>query len=201
MQPKIGTLLQFLRRSATEFSGIGCGNFAPESSYIDLCQSGWLCRGRLWGQTIRAYRGDDKMALGFADPFDALFRFQRALDQRLDSDWLEDATSGVGAFPPINVFRQGNNFAAVIEMPGVSKDDLGLEVRGNAIRISGRKTIDYGGNASVHRRERVAGSFDRTITLPVQLDPDRVIAEYRDGVLALSLPRAESDKPKAIKIS
>jgi HSP20 family protein len=141
------------------------------------------------------------MALGFADPFDALFRFQRALDQRLDSDWLEDATSGVGAFPPINVFREGNNFAAVIEMPGVSKDDLGLEVRGNAIRISGKKTIDYGGNASVHRRERVAGSFDRTITLPVQLDPDRVIAEYRDGVLTLSLPRAESDKPKAIKVS
>jgi len=141
------------------------------------------------------------MALGFADPVDALFRFQRALDQRLDSDWLEDTTSGVGAFPPINVFRQGNDFLAIIEMPGVNKDDLTLEVRGNAIRISGKKAIDYGGNASVHRRERVAGSFDRTITLPVQLDPDRVIAEYRDGVLTLSLPRAESDKPKAIKVS
>jgi len=141
------------------------------------------------------------MALGFADPFDALFRFQRALDQRLDSDWLEDATSGVGAFPPINVFREGNNFAAVIEMPGVSKDDLGLEVRGNAIRISGKKTIDYGGDASVHRRERLAGGFDRTITLPVQLDADRITAESRDGILALSLPHAESDKPKAIKIS
>jgi HSP20 family protein len=141
------------------------------------------------------------MALGFADPVDALFRFQRALDQRLDSDWLEDTTSGVGAFPPINVFRQGNDFLAIIEMPGVNKDDLTLEVRGNAIRISGKKAIDYGGNASVHRRERVAGSFDRTITLPVQLDPDRVTAEYRDGVLALSLARAESDKPKAIKIN
>ena len=141
------------------------------------------------------------MALGFADPFDAVFRFQRALDQRLDSDWLEDATSGVGAFPPINVFRQDNDFTAVIEMPGVSMDNLGLEVRGNAIRISGKKMIDYGGNASVHRRERSSGTFDRTITLPVQLDPDRVTAVYRDGVLALSLPRAESDKPRAIRIS
>src|SRR5215467_4625371 len=110
------------------------------------------------------------------------------------------ATSGIGAFPQINVFRQGNDFAVVIEMPGVSKDDLGLEVRGNAIRFSGKKLIDYGGNASVHRRERVAGSFDRTITLPVQLDADRVTAEYRNGVLILSLPRAESDKPRAIKI-
>jgi HSP20 family protein len=86
-------------------------------------------------------------------------------------------------------------------MPGIHKDALGLEVRGNVIRISGKKTIDYGSNASVHRRERVAGSFDRTISLPVRLDPDRVTAEYRDGMLALSLPRAESDKPKAIKIS
>jgi HSP20 family protein len=111
------------------------------------------------------------MVLGFVDPFDALFRFQRALDQQLDSDWLENATSGVGSFPPINVFRHGNDFVAIIEMPGVSKNDLALEVRRNAIRISGNKAIDYGGNASVHRRERVAGRFDRTITLPVQLDP------------------------------
>ena len=141
------------------------------------------------------------MALTFAGPFDALFRFQRALDQQLDSDWLDDATSGFGAFPPINVFQQGSDFVAVVEMPGVGKDDLNIEVRGNTIRISGKKTVDYGGKASMHRRERTAGSFDRTISLPVQLDPDRVAAEYRDGVLVLSLPRAASDKPKAIKIN
>jgi HSP20 family protein len=141
------------------------------------------------------------MALGLADPFDALLRFQRALEQRLDSDWLENATSGVGAFPPINVFQQGGDFIAIIEMPGLHRNTLDLEVRGNAIRISGKKTIDYGSNASVHRRERVAGSFDRTISLPVKLDPDRVTAEYQDGMLTLSLPRAESDKPKAIKIN
>ena len=141
------------------------------------------------------------MALAFADPFDALLRFQRALEQQLDSDWLENATAGGGAFPPINVFQQGSDFVAIIEMPGVSKDDLRLEVRGNTIRVRGKKTINYGGNASMHRRERVAGSFDRTISLPVQLDPDCVTAEFRDGILALSLPRAESDKPKTIKIS
>jgi HSP20 family protein len=149
----------------------------------------------------RAKAGDEKMALAFADPFDALFRYQRALDQQLESGWLEDVTTGTGAFPPINVFQQGSDFVAIIEMPGVSKDDLSLEVRGDTIRISGKKRVDYGGNASMHRRERVAGSFDRTISLPVQLDPNRITAEYRDGILALSLPRAESDKPKAIKIS
>jgi HSP20 family protein len=133
------------------------------------------------------------------DPFDALFWFQRALEQQRDIDWLENAASGTGAFPPINVFRQGGDFVAIIEMPGVSKDDLGLEVRGNTIRISGKKTVDHGSKAS--RRERITGSFDRTISLPVQLDPDRIMAEYRDGMLARSLPRAESDKPKAIKVN
>ena len=137
----------------------------------------------------------------FADPFDALFRFQRALEQRLDSDWLEDAISGIGAFPPINVFEQGSDFVVIVELPGVGKDDLGLEVRGNTIRICGKKTVDYGGKASMHRRERIAGNFNRTINLPVRLDPDRITADYRDGILALSLARAESDKPKAIKIN
>ena len=54
--------------------------------------------------------------------------------------------------------------------------------------------------ASPHRRERIAGSFDRTITLPIRIDPDRIKAEYRDGILALLIPRAESDKPRSIKI-
>ena len=52
----------------------------------------------------------------------------------------------------------------------------------------------------MHRRERLAGRFDRALTLPVEIDPEGVKAEYRDGVLALFLPRAESEKPRAIKI-
>ena len=54
--------------------------------------------------------------------------------------------------------------------------------------------------AAVHRRERLAGRFDRAVTLPVEIDPEGVKAEYRDGVLALFLPRAERDKPRTIKI-
>jgi HSP20 family protein len=53
---------------------------------------------------------------------------------------------------------------------------------------------------SVHRRERLTGRFDRAITIPVQIDADKVKAEYREGVLALFLPRAEKDKPRSVKI-
>ncbi len=134
------------------------------------------------------------------DPFDALFRLQRALDTRLDSDWLSSATTGAGAFPPINLFQQGHDYVAVIELPGIKPDLLNVEAKESSLRISGTKSVDYSDKASLHRRERIAGSFDRTITLPVRIDPDRIQAEYRDGILALFIPRAESDKPRSIKI-
>jgi HSP20 family protein len=141
------------------------------------------------------------MITAFADPFDTLFRLQRELEARRASDWLEDTTSGIGAFPPINVFQHGHDFVAIVELPGVNQTDLELLAKESTIRISGKKSIDYGDKVSVHRRERVTGTFDRTITVPVQINPDGIKAEFRDGVLALFIPRTESDKPRAIKIN
>ena len=140
------------------------------------------------------------MMTTFSDPFEALFAIQRALDARKESDWMGSRTTGMGSFPPINIFQQGDDFVAIVELPGVDKNDLGIEVKENTIRISGKKTINYDEAASVHRRERVWGVFDRTLSVPIQIDPDSVNAEYRDGVLALFIPRAESDKPRTIKV-
>jgi HSP20 family protein len=140
------------------------------------------------------------MMTRFADPFDALFNLQRALDAHLASEWLRDATTSRGPFPPINVFQQGDNILAIIELPGIDKDKLQIEAKENTIRISGTKVTEYEDGASVHRRERNFGQFDRTISVPVKLDPDGIKAEYRDGVLALFLPRADSDKPRSITI-
>jgi len=134
-------------------------------------------------------------------PLDALFDLQRALESRLDSDWLRNATAGTGAFPPINVFQQGDNLVAILEVPGVVKSDLEIQVKDNAIRVSGKKAIAYPEGVSLHRRERMTGSFDRTLTVPMQIDPDGIKAEYRDGVLALFIPRAEADKPRTVAIN
>lgn len=140
------------------------------------------------------------MLMTFTDPFDHLLRLQRDLESRLSSGWLEHGTAGMGAYPPINVFQQGHDFVAVVELPGVAKSDLELQAKESTIRISGKKAIDYGDKVSAHRRERIAGTFDRTITLPVRINPDGIKAEVRDGLLALFIPRAESDKPRAIAI-
>jgi len=141
------------------------------------------------------------MIMGFADPFDTLLELQRSLEGTLSSDWLQDLTTSQGPFPPINVFQQGDDVLAIVELPGVSKSDLQIQAKENSIRIFGKKTVDYPDEASLHRRERVSGEFDRTLSFPVQIEPDGIKAEYRDGILALFLPRAESDKPRTIKIT
>ena len=140
------------------------------------------------------------MITAFVDPFEALFNLQRALDARLASDWLQDRTTSEGPFPPINVFQQGDDIVAIVELPGVAKNDLQIQAKENTIRIAGRKTVDLPEGVSVHRRERIFGEFDRTISLPIQLEPDAIKAEYQDGILALFLPRAERDKPRSIKV-
>ena len=141
------------------------------------------------------------MITAFADPFDVLFNLQRALEGRLMSDWLEDQTASQGPFPPINVFTQGEDFLAIVELPGIDKDSLQIQAKENTIRIAGKKAISYPNGVSVHRRERMLGEFDRTLSLPVHVDPERIKADYRNGILALYLPRAERDKPRVIRIN
>jgi HSP20 family protein len=141
------------------------------------------------------------MITAFADPFETLLNLQRALEARTASDWLQNQTTSQGPFPPINLFQQGHDILAVVELPGVDKNDLQIQAKNNTIRISGRKAVTYPEGVSLHRRERVKGEFDRTITLPVQIDADHIKAEYRDGILALFLPRSESDKPRTISVS
>lgn len=139
------------------------------------------------------------MAL-FPDPFDTLLSLQQALDSFRSSDWLGSGPSGGGSYPPMNVFRKGDDFIIITELPGTKRTELDVQVKGNTVRLAGTKTAAYPEKSALHRRERLAGRFDRAVTLPVQIDPDGVKAEYRDGILALFLPRAEQDKPKSIQI-
>ena len=141
------------------------------------------------------------MARMFGDPLDALLSLQQALDSFRSSGWLQSSPSGSGSYPPMNVFRKGDDFIIITEVPGIKKSDLNVQVKGNTVRLAGTKSVSYPEKAGVHRRERLSGRFDRTLTLPVEIDPDGVRAECRDGVLALFLPRAEHDKPKAIPVN
>jgi len=137
----------------------------------------------------------------YSDPFQALMQLQQALDTSRSSSWLSTSTSGAGAFPPLNVFNKDDDVIVIAEAPGLNKDELDIQVKGRTIQIAGAKTIVYGDRISLHRRERTAGRFSRSLNLPVTIDAAKVRAEYRDGMLAIHLPRAEQERPHSIKVA
>ncbi len=131
---------------------------------------------------------------------------QQALDNVRASGWLDAAgpSGGGGAYPPVNVFRKGDEIAVIAviaEVPGARGADLDMQVQGNMLRIAGSKSVAVPEGAGVHRRERAGGRFDRALALPFEIDADAVQAECRDGLLALLLPRAARDKPRAIRVT
>lgn len=141
------------------------------------------------------------MTLGYEDPLDTLLRLQHTLDMPSLDDRFGRSTSGAGAFPPVNVFQKGDDFIVIAELPGLDKTSLTLEVRKNRVRLAGQRPTPSADGKSYHRRERAAGDFDRTITLPVALDSGAAKATYRDGILTVTLPQAEEAKPRAITVT
>jgi len=119
---------------------------------------------------------------------------------------LFDATSRGSVFnppsyPAINIWTNEEGQLISAEMPGINPDDIDIDVTGDALSISGeRKPDEVGEEMRYHRRERTYGSFSRTIQLPFMVDTTKVEANFKNGILMISLPRAEADKPKKITI-
>ena len=140
------------------------------------------------------------MFRGFSNAIDALLAVQRAVEAVGESDYFGYGTTSGGGYPPVNLFQSGEDTIVIVEIPGVEKKDIGLELRNGIVRITGERRIEYPKEASVHRLERRNVKFDRSIRLLVKVDADKIKADYKNGVLKGVLPRAESDKPKQIAI-
>src|SRR5262252_1715131 len=80
------------------------------------------------------------MFSSFSDPFEALFALQRALDARTASDWMGRGTAASGSFPPINIFQKGEDFVALVELPGLDKSEPEIDTIVNFNLVSGKKT-------------------------------------------------------------
>lgn len=131
---------------------------------------------------------------------DTLLALQEAMDVEQNTGFFDGATTCRGVYPLVNIFEKNGDLVLVAELPGVKKEDLKVEVKGNTLRLAGERTTDSGKDISYHRVERNCSKFDRTLKLPVNVEPDQVKAEYKDGILIISLARAESDKPKQITV-
>ena len=105
------------------------------------------------------------------------------------------------AGPPVNLWIGDASVVVTAELPGFAENDIDLSVREDSLTIRGKREPSGGENAAWHRRERVYGSFSRTVELPFRIDPDQVQARFGNGLLEVELQRPEADRPKRIRIA
>ena len=140
----------------------------------------------------------------FLTPFDKMF------DSMVESQF-PDIVKSVGvkpyqgsAYPKVNVYEYDDKIGIVAEIPGLNKKQLNVDVEDGVLTISGDKhsTFEEDG-AKVIRRELKQSSFKRSFELGEQLDGDNIAANFKDGVLSVSIPKIEPEKPKktSVKIS
>ena len=131
----------------------------------------------------------------YGSPFRELRRLQEEMDR------LSRSATAPQGFPAINVYAHQDGIAITAELPGVKEDDLDITVHRDTVTLRGLRQDLPEGAHGYHRRERRTGSFGRTFSLPFNVDPDRVEATLRNGILTLTLHRPEQDKPKRIRVS
>ena len=102
--------------------------------------------------------------------------------------------------PRTNLYDSGDHFVVVAEVPGMAKDEIDIKVQGNYLELSGNRKKEIPEGYKVHRTESPASTFTRSFTIPSDVDVEKVQASLRDGLLTLTLPKAEAAKPKQIDI-
>ena len=119
--------------------------------------------------------------------------------------WSSFARAGqlfTGWSPALDLYQSNDNVVAVIELPGMRKEDIEISLHDGALTISGEHKQESNSSAEkAERTERYVGRFRRSIALPTRVDAGKVSATYRDGILTVTLPKAEEVKPKQIQVS
>ena len=138
----------------------------------------------------------------FDSPFVDVDQLRREMLRLLETaagDTFGD--TGAGVFPPMNITQDDDNFYLRAEAPGLEPEELSISAVRNRVSLAGKREIQREHErVSYHRRERAEGSFNRTVTLPTEVDAERVDARYTDGILTLTLPKAAETKPRQIAV-
>ena len=136
------------------------------------------------------------------DPFRHLSSLREEIDRLFDQPvsapqqfWLG------GGWPTIDLYEDHDKLVVKVEVPGMKKEDIDISLHDGVLAIAGeRKAEEKFENAETHRSEMFVGRFQRALTLPTPVQVDKVNATYQDGILTVSLPKAEEAKPKQIKV-
>lgn len=107
-----------------------------------------------------------------------------------------------GWTPALDMYEDKDNVYVRAELPGMKKEDIDVSLHNGTLSISGeRKNQEEFKDAEVYRSERFVGRFQRTVSLPTAVAADKIKAQYKDGILSVTLPKAEEAKPKQIDVN
>lgn len=107
-----------------------------------------------------------------------------------------------GWSPALDLYQNNDNVVAIVELAGMRKEDIEISLQDGILTIGGeRKSEEAGNGENASRTERFTGKFRRSITLPTRVDANKVNATYKDGLLTVTLPKAEEAKPKQIQVN
>ena len=124
-------------------------------------------------------------------------RMRRELDRMSDGFTFRRAP----AFPALNVWTNTDGALVTAEIPGVEPDALDISIVDKTLMLTGSRQLDdLDEDTRIHRQERGYGEFNRTLTLPFHVETDQIQATFENGVLTITLPRAEDEKPKKIMV-
>lgn len=134
--------------------------------------------------------------------FDEFRRMQMDMDQLLGASPWPSGIRAVarGTYPSINVGSTPDQVDIYLFAAGLDPKSLDISIQQNLLTVAGERKRDIGDDVSYYRRERFDGAFRRVVTLPDDVDPDKTSAQYRDGVLHISVQRRESAKPRQIEV-
>lgn len=135
--------------------------------------------------------------------FDEFRRLQEQIDSLFDS-WpgaVGIRSVAPGTFPPVNVGATPDRLEVYVFAAGLDPKKIDISMQQNLLAVSGERAAPQDEAAAYYRQERFAGEFRRVLTLPEDVDPDRVEARYRDGVLHITVSRKEAAKPRTIPLN
>ena len=106
-----------------------------------------------------------------------------------------------GWSPALDIYQNNDSVIARVELPGMRKEDIEISLQDGMLTISGERKAGSHEGEKAERTERYVGKFRRSVSLPTMVDANKVTANYRDGILMVTLPKAEEAKPKQIQVN
>lgn len=136
------------------------------------------------------------------DPFQELVNINNRLSRTLGEAYPNATEDSFGAWaPPVDIFEKNDHLVIRAEIPGVKREDMDVRIENGVLTLHGeRKHESEVKEENSYRMERVYGTFTRSFSLPTTVDAGKIAATYKDGILEVTVPKAETAKPKKVEI-